>query len=82
MKRMQATAMGFKPGTNCQRVRPGEIIEVPDDFTASWLAEIPREPVPTETAPSGRRRKPATTLSEIAKTPVEGPDAVGDLSLA
>lgn len=81
MKRMQATAMGFMPGVNCQRVRPGEIIEVPDDFKASWLVDLPTAPVQPEEAPAARRRRGAATLSELAKEPVTGP-SVGEIPLA
>lgn len=64
MKKVVALSMGFLNGN---RVRPGTIIDVPDDFKGSWVA-----PVDSPAAqPQKPKAKPAPkTLSEMAKAKV------------
>lgn len=73
MKTVQAVKLGFLPGANVHRVRPGQVVNVPDDFEADWFVVLKSsEEVDKATKPKDDRPKP-TTLSQIAKSKVQGP---------
>lgn len=63
MKKVVATSIGFFNGA---RVRPGTVIEVPDDFKGSWVGPVDA-PAPAPAKPKAAPR----TLSELAKTAVK-----------
>ncbi len=66
MKRVRATALGFAPGSEFKRIRPGEILDVPDDFDAPWFEVLSQD------APKAKPKKSEqTTLSELARAPVK-----------
>lgn len=66
MKKVVATSMGFLNGS---RVRPGTVIEVPDDFKGSWVAAV------DSPAAAPAKAKPARpepkTLSELGRAAVK-----------
>lgn len=71
MKQVVATSMGFLNGS---RVRPGTVIEVPDDFKGSWVAAV-GSPAAAPAKPKPARAEPKT-LSEMAKAPVKSPSDI------
>lgn len=66
MKKVVATSMGFLNGS---RVRPGTVIEVPDDFKGSWVAAV-GSPAAAPAKPKPARAEPKT-LSEMGKVAVK-----------
>ena len=71
MKKVVATSMGFLNGS---RVRPGTIVEVPDDFKGKWVTEVPVKGTSVEPAEkkASARAKPVA-LSQLGKEPTTGP---------
>lgn len=65
MKKVVALSIGFFQGT---RVRPGTVIEVPDDFKGSWVGPVDA-PAPAPKAKPARSEP--RTLSEMGKAPVK-----------
>lgn len=63
MKKVVALSMGFYQGA---RVRPGTVIEVPDDFKGTWVGPV-NAPAPAPAKPKATPR----TLSEMAKATVK-----------
>lgn len=63
MKKVVALSMGFYQGF---RVRPGTVIEVPDNFKGSWVGPVDA-PAPAPAKPKAAPR----TLSELAKATVK-----------
>ena len=70
MKRVIAKSLGFMPGSAFQRVRPGQVVEVPDDFEANWFEVLDK---PVEDRPVKVKRQPPVALSEIGRQKVNGP---------
>lgn len=68
MKRIRALSLGFAPGAELRRVRPGTILEVPDDFKGSWFEVLSQDAPPAKR--EAKKAEPST-LSEIAKAPVK-----------
>lgn len=67
MKRIRAINLGFAPGADLQRVRPGTILEVPDDFSGDWFEVIGGD------KPKAEKPAEPVALSQIAKQKVKGP---------
>lgn len=67
MKTVRAVKLGFLPGPAIHRVRPGQVVEVPDDYEADWFV-----PVGAVQAAPKRRQQPVS-LSEVAKAQAKGP---------
>jgi hypothetical protein len=63
MKKVIVTSMGFLNGS---RVRTGQVIEVPDDFSASWVKPMDGSAEPAQKAEKKSRKTPET-LSEMTK---------------
>lgn len=68
MKRIQAVTLGFAPGSELKRVRPGTILEVPDDFKGNWFKVLDSD----KPEPKAKKQAPVA-LSEIAKQQAKGP---------
>lgn len=64
---VRVTHMAFHEG---RRVRPGDVIDVPETFKAHWFAPVTAGPAQPEPAP---RKKGPATLSQLAKTTTAGP---------
>lgn len=71
-KRIIAIELGFAPGRELRRVRPGTILEVPDDFKGSWFRVVDDEE-PASKAKAKAKSDEPVALSQLAKTKAKGP---------
>ncbi len=71
MKRVRVLTMALAPGPVIRRVRPGEIIDVPDDFNGGWFVELGDTP-PAKEADAKSKRAPRA-MSEMNAVQATGP---------